>query len=273
MSSSPSHKIPPTVSKFSFLDYMDEGRLIDWLALHGKNIIYGLLITIAFLAIIYQVSNSFSTKPQQEYLQAASDFNYVTNINEQKDPILLETSLSRLKSLMNKYPELQTVYEGSLAQYYLNNQLIDEAKPYLTETLKRVQPDNLPMYSDFSSTSLLISEKNYTEALKRALALQETMKTAIAADTTASDRSFGDELFAFNLFRIALLQQEVHDKQGELQTWKEWKAYAKLEKNTTPLLNVNPQAFRLLTQQLAVGSISIPDYIAYREKILIDSGK
>ena len=273
MSSSPSNKTPPPTSKFSLLDYIDEGRLADWLSLHGKNIIYGLLIAIASFAIIYQVSHSFSAKPQQEYLQAANDFNYITNINAPQDPVILETALDRLTSIMNKFPELHTAYDGSLAQYYLNNDLVEKAKPYLNATLEKVKADKLPLYSEFSSTSLLIGEKNYKEALNQALSLQEKMRTVLASDIAGDKRSFGDELFAFNLFRIALLQDDLGDKEGELQTWKEWKNYAKLETRTLPTLNVNPQAFRLLIQQLAVGSVSIPDYIAFRENLLLNLKK
>jgi hypothetical protein len=94
------------------------------------------------------------------------------------------------------------------------------------------------------------------------------MNDEIVSVPQTTDRSFGDELFALNLLRIAILQQQLGDRPGELQTWREWKRYAGLEKGDSNSLKVSPVAFRYAIQQLAIGSVSLPDYIAHREKEL-----
>jgi hypothetical protein len=126
----------------------------------------------------------------------------------------------------------------------------------------------LPYYADFATTTLLISDHKYDEALKAALALQQKMNDEIAVIPSTSDRSFGDELFALNLLRVAILQQQAGDAAGELKSWQQWKQYAGLENAGTSGLKVSPVAFRYSIQQLAIGSISLPDYIASRESQL-----
>lgn len=268
MSSSTSHKSEPEISKLTLLDYFDEGRLTDWLSLHGKNIVYGLLVLIALLAIVFQLSNSFLTKAEEDYINAANAFNLFVQTNGSADPTLKEEAYTQLKSLMAAHPELHAAYDGVIAQTFLNRGLVAEAKPYVAATQARTQADALPFYSDFASTSLLISEQHYREALDKSQALQAKMEEAYSAKATESERNFGGELFALNLLRIAILQQQLGDASGELATWSQWKQYAKLEKGSLTTVNVDPQAFRAVIQRLAVGATSIPDYIANREKVL-----
>lgn len=266
MSNNTSHHAQTSLPKSSILDYLDEGRLTDWLSEHGKNILYGLGGLVALLALIYAFSSRQNSKAEHEYIRAANDFAFFSKANGTEDPALVQTALDSLKSLMAKHPELHAAYDGELAQIFLNRNLIEEAKPYAAATLARVKSNDLPFYNDYAEATLLISQKKYENALEGAQALQQKMNEAIANQSTA--RSFGDELFALNLLRIGMLQQELGDHTAELKTWQEWKQHAGLNTAKESTVKVNPQAFRVVMQQLAIGALSLPDYIAYRENIL-----
>jgi hypothetical protein len=252
------------LEKSSLLDFLDDGQITEWFSEHGKNILYALMGIIGLLVIIYALSSSQNNKAEQEYIQAANDFTYFSKVNNVSDPALTANALDRLKGIMSNHPELNAVYGGAIAQTLLNRSQTEEAKPYAAATLARVKSNNLPFYNEYAENTLLISQQNYSQALEKSQALQQKMIQDI--ESPAHEYSFGDELFALNLLRIAMLQQATNNP-AELQTWQEWKGYAGLG-GTAPAVNVDSQAFRTVVQQLAVGSISIPDYISHREALL-----
>lgn len=259
---------PKTGIKSSFLDFLEEGVLVDWFSRNGKHLLYGLIAFVALLLIIYRFSNSQTSKAEHTYLQAANDFNTFINVNHAQDPKGTE-ALERLTTYMKSHPELHAAYDGAIAQTLLDRNLIAEALPFAQSTLARTHIEDLPFYSDFAETTLMIAQKQYKQALSQATALQIKMTDMLKADSNM-EKSFGPELFAFNLLRIAMLYQQLEDRDSELRTWEEWKRYAGLLKANPSAIqvNVDPQAFRFIIQKLAVGTLSLPDYIAYREKTL-----
>lgn len=245
----------------TLLDYLDEGRLTDWLSEHGKNILYGLAAVVALIAIVFTFSSRQASQAEQDYIQASHNY---TQFRTAQDENAASEALARLQALMSKHSELHAIYDGALAQTFLNRGLPENAQPYASATLSRVASNDLPFYSEYAENTLLIAQQHYQEALQKALTLQNMMREALSSPT----RSFGDELFALNLLRIGILQQETGDGSGELQTWQEWSRLAGFNRNQGIAAVVDPQAFRAVIQQLAIGSISLPDYIAHRENIL-----
>jgi hypothetical protein len=264
MSHNSSHHTKTAVAKSSFLDYFDEGSLTEWLSLHGKNILYGLAGFLAVLTLVFAFTNRRTSQNEQDYIHAANDFTRFSQVGATYDAAAAQSSLDRLTILMKDHPELHANYDGAIAQTLLNRGQTDTAKSYASATLARVKPNNLPLYTDYAATTLLISQENYQEALKQALALQQTMNETLSA----TNRTFGDELFALNLLRVGMLQQAVGDAAGEAQTWKEWRQLAGLNRSQSGSTVVSPQAFREVIQELAIGSTSLLDYIAYRERVL-----
>lgn len=256
-----------STQKSNLLDSFQDGRFSEWLASQGKNVIYGLIALLALIVIIFSFSANQKTKQEHEYLQAANDFLAFTRPSPSQDAPAQQQALQRLIDIMSRHPELHAAYDGAIAQTLLNQNEIAKATPFINSTLARTRSDNLPLYTDYAKNSLLISQENFPEALKNALALQQTMSEALNTQP-ADDLNFGEELFALNLFRIGILQQKLGDKAGELATWHSWKQYAGLENAQSLPTKVNVLAFRAVIQQLAVGSFSLPDYIAYREKTL-----
>lgn len=250
-----------------FLSF-DQDTLIDWFSRYGKYAAYFFLTLIALLIVVFKLSNTSTSRAEVDYLQASQEFSSFENADIQKDPSASNEALNKLSSILSSRSELHAAYDGAIAQILLNRDQVSEAKPFALATLKRTKPNNLPLYSDFATSTLLISEKKYQEALDQAQALNTKMLDEIAKIPSENDRSFGDMLFAFNLLRIATLQQQVGNNNAELQAWQEWKRYAGLDKVSKEPKKISPQAFRLIIQQLAIGSISLPDYIAYREQLL-----
>lgn len=264
MPHTPRHVPETTLPKQSFLDSFDADTIVDWLTKYGKNIVYVLLGLIVLFVLVYRLSSSSAAKSEKDYLQAAVDFSMVMRDNGTNDDSVTQEALTRLTALMNIHPELHPAYDGAIGQALLNQGETIKAKSFIVNTLQRTQAEHLMLYNQFAATSLLISEAQYKEALEKSQALQHIMLDQLNQDS----HSVSDVLFALNLLRIAMLQQQLGNDKEELQAWQNWKNYAGLEKTTTQKSAIDPMAFRIIIQQLATGNIALPDYIAYREELL-----
>lgn len=262
-------KAKPAVSRLSFFDNLNEARVSEWLETYGKNIGYLLLSFLVLLTLGYLISKGFTTSSEKDYLQAANDFAVITKHAESKDSPEYQEAFKNLNTMMNKQKELHAVYDGALAQILLNRGEISDAKIYADATLVRTQQNHLEFYTNYAKTSLLISEKKFQEALDQAKLLQTKMFEMLNTTTEKETLKTGSELFALNLLRIAVLQQKLGDKTGEYESLQQWLQYAGLKNGNAPLVkNLNTEAFKVLIQQLAIGTISLPDYIANREILL-----
>lgn len=250
--------------KSSLFNSFDESTLVEWLCQHGKNAIYILGALIALSLLIYRFSTAYTAHGEREYLAAASNFAAF----EKGSPEKKEAALKELTTQLIAIPELQAAYGAPIGQTLLSRGQTDEAVPFITATLKRTQSDKLPYYGDFGASSLLIAQGKYSEALQNSAALQQHMLTDIETHAGARPDNFGDTLFALNLLRIALLHQQLGQTEAELTSWKKWKQYAGLGAPSEIHPTVAPQAFHRLIQQLAIGNMSLLDYIHYREKFL-----
>lgn len=268
MTTSSSSKNNKTSSEQEPLSFFDESTLTEWFTSNGKYLAYGVCALLVLLILIYRFSATHNDASEQEYLKASNDFMTVIKTGDSTSPGTDATFIN-FKKLMNNHPELHAIYDGALAQTLLNRGQVEEAIPFAEATLARTRVNHLAFYQDFAETTLLISTKKYEEALKNAIALQDKMNEAINSTENQQERSFSEELFAVNLFRIGMLQQQLNDKLAEQQTWLLWKQYAGLGTNKIALpVHVTSQSFRNVIQQLAIGNISLIDYITYRESIL-----
>lgn len=248
-----------------FLSQLDEAQILAWLARNSKNLLYALLAIFAFIFFVYQVSSSRSSRAETDYIKAANAFfQFSRGKNE-------EESLNELIALMKRYPELHAAYDAPVAQALLNQNQWAEAKPLALATLKRTASDVLAGYREFSKISLMVAEQKYQEALTQAQAFQKQLASQLN-ETADSSQTLGlTELFALNLLRIGMLQQQLGNREGELQTWQEWKAYAGLDSSSPENVKINNTAFRELVQQLAQGAVSLPDYFSYRQQSLVEN--
>lgn len=268
MANNSQSKINASITKESALNFMEEGQLVEWLSKNGKYIAYALFGLLVLFVILYRYSSSKSTQSEHDYIQAGNEFFSFVRGNDATDKAKSDAAFQSLIALMEKHPELHAAYDGTIAQTLFNRGNASEAMPFAQATLKRTQIDDLPYYTNFGNNTLLIEAGNHKEALEKSQILQQKMNAALNESTIPGQRGFGEELFAMNLFRIGMLQQLLNDAAGELATWQLWKQYAGLDEAKTTTINVNPQAFRFVIQQTAIGSIALPDYITYRENVL-----
>src|SRR5205814_443517 len=107
-----------------------------------------------------------------DYLKVDGEF---YSFEKGKDDKTQQAALNTLTALLNSHPDLQSKYDALIAQTLINRGAIKEALPFAERTLARTGKDHLTFYSDFAHTTLLMSEQNYPEALKKAQDLKEKM--------------------------------------------------------------------------------------------------
>jgi len=168
----------------------------------------------------------------------------------------------QLERILHKYPELQVKYGGGVAQRLLASSQSGLATSYAKTLLKRTQ-DIAPYYTRFSEISLLIAEARYREALDNS----RELKISLDRDDVVWDKgSFltgrDSLLYIFNLLRIAILENVAGSPEGELGALQDLKLGLSSSKQS------DLDSFALLQQNFQSQTITLLDYIQYREKLL-----
>lgn len=189
---------------------------IQWIKDHKKQISYGFLLFCLFLVFLYRLIASQTAKAEENYLALASAAAIVNNPEAPADKRAV--ALSDLRRLLESSPNLQAKYDGLIAQQLILEKKIDEANPYIQQTLSRVKGEDSPYYLDYSKTSIALASGKKEESLKEAYALRDKMLQVKPADRSVQ---FGGVLYAFNLIRIALLEKEFQNKDAEKKAWQE----------------------------------------------------
>lgn len=222
---------------------------IQWMINHGRTLLWVLAAIIVALILIFRMGVSRNERTEGDYLQADYQFQlFARPATQDHSP---ELAFTQLQAILERHPELHAKYDGLIAQTLLSRGETDKALPYVTKALQRTENENSPYYTEYSQVTLLISKKAYPEALERSLALQQKM-----SESSEQTHSFGSSLIASNLLRIALLQQELGQKENELATWEKWKEY---------LQGQHAHAFTEQLNALQIDSISLMNYIQARE--------
>ncbi len=233
---------------------IEPNSLYDWALEHGSKLIYGAIIALVLLIAILWFSYGSTARSESQFFETASVYTSLQNGNKE--------ALPKISALLMQTPELQAQYDGLIAQTLLNQRNVEEARPFANRTFERTSKDSLPMYQNYAETTLLISSGDHATALKRAQTLQSQMLEEFNETKT---RSFGDALFAFNLMRIAILQQLNGQPEAETLTWTEWKHYA-LADQSVKGHNVDKRIFDKLQNELHVGNVTLANYIESRTK-------
>ncbi len=226
-------------------EILNEHPLIQWIVDNRRSLLYIFVGVIAAIILITRFSMGAPGQKEADLIKAETEF-----VNIQRAILGVDTDLSqneaitKLHQLLSKYPELNSKYDAPIAQAFIAAGKANDAQTYADQSLKRTGSNHLPLYQDFARTSLFIEKEQYQEALTQA----QKLKTVLQDQTPKST------LFAYNLLRIALLQQALGNKNEELKTWQEWNSYS------------NSDAFKLINNQLESGGIKLSDYIAQRNK-------
>lgn len=233
---------------------MSDHRFVQWLSQYGLILLATLTALLLGSLILYKVSFGATQKSEQDFINADNYFRiFQGNAKESLDLTAAKDALNQLNVILQRHPELHAKYDGLIAQILLNRGEINQAKEFANLAISRTASENTPFYTDYAKTTLLIGEQNYQDSLTRALALQQQMEASASTDTPA----FGDALFALNLLRIGMLQQQQGASADELKTWNKWDAW--LAKN---------QVFAAQLDQFVEDKVSLLHYINARKKAL-----
>lgn len=167
--------------------------------------------------------------------------------------------LAQLERMIKKHPELHAQYDAPVGQSLLAAIAPKEASPYIERALQRTKH---PYYNEYSKTSLKISEGSYKEALQEALSLKEKM---VADGEYWEKLEESSALFAFNLMRIAILSQQIGNKEEELSAWREIISYSSPTRKDD---KIGQAGFKQLFTHFTVQETTLLDYIKAREEDL-----
>ncbi len=234
----------------------------DWLYEHRKTLFLSLLTLVVLSTTLIQLTSRFG---RSGYLEVQRAFTLWISKDAQ-DPQLLKN----LEKPLSRHPELQAKFGTQIAQRLLSVGDASKAKLYASAALKRSHELTSPYYSQFSCNSLMISQGKYEEALTEA----QRLKSAMEGDDPfweGRDKMIksGSVLYAYNLLRIASLQQQLGSKEGELKAWEELVANAGWKDKPSNLKTYDPEAYALLAQNFTQGDVSLLDFIEQRRKELI----
>lgn len=261
------NQVNPILEKLDFSEGWDDNFYIQWLMRNSKAILSTLLILAALILIFARISSGGNKKAESDYFNAENNYAiYARGIKGNTDPAIRKEALEKLRLILDRRPDLHAKYDGLLAQALLIQGDPELASLYENRALKRTEADHLSYYANYAKNTLLIGNQHYAEALKNSILLkEEILKNAVLAREHPEQKMFGDLLFAYNLLRIAMLQNAIGSKEGELVAWKEFKGYAGLTADRPSEGLIEESAFGILLDHFQEGKVSLMNYIDYRE--------
>ncbi|MBA2368541.1 MAG: hypothetical protein H0V82_05915 [Candidatus Protochlamydia sp.] len=219
-----------TSSPFNSQDFSDgwmDHPLVEWISTNRKILLWGLLGLFAAIFLSYRLISARTLKAESDYFRAEIAFQELQKTIQNKEKSA--AYVNELTSIMERRPELHAKYDGALAQYFIIENQPEAAEKFARSTFSRIKPDQLKLFESYANTSLLITQGLYQEALQRSMQLQ-TQLAVISQD------KFKGTLEIYNLLRVAILHQQLGQKEDELAAWETLLAQA--EENTDTFLPI-----------------------------------
>lgn len=259
----------------------DDHPFIQLLSSYGRYVLFTVLALLVLLTLVYRLTSGGSAKAEKDYFNADNEFQlFAQPIVEEADSAASREALNRLEQIMQRRPELNAKYDGLVAQILIFRGDADSAAPFAARAIARTAAENHPFYTDYAQTTLLIGSEQYQEALNRAQELQQKM-TATMLQTQKNVHSasgdslqdseyppFGDSLYAYNLIRIGMLQQQLGLSAEEGNTWQEWKNLIQEKDGVLPAGRISSATIEQQLGHFTDNKLSLLDYIEAREKTL-----
>lgn len=195
----------PTIETVNFSDSWSDGAFVEWITTYKQYLIWGILALFAAMAITYRVLTWSNLSTEEDYYRAQTIYNKF-----QDDAFDNQEELQELKTIMQRHPELQSKYDGPIAQTLIIEGEIPQAKDFANMVFQRTRPDQLALFEEYSKTSLLIGEGSSADALQQAILLKAKIENDNLTDSA---------LYAFNAIRIAFLNKELGNKDAEKEAW------------------------------------------------------
>lgn len=237
-----------STTQFDAQNYLDSEGFLALFSKYGNTLLYAGLGLIVLFFLLYRFGSYQTSNIESDFLNASNSYDQVLLA---RDPVKKEEALSSLVQILNRRPELNADYQGNVAQILLEENKVAQALPLANDTIKRVSDEHLADYLSYASTSLLIEQKQYQAALDAALSLKSQIKD-------------NDLINALNLVRIALLQQELGNNEGELLAWQEWKKFAGWKGTAPEVKTLDPKVYFVIQNYYGQGSLSLVNYIESR---------
>ena len=260
------HVLPPEPQP-SWSNTLEEHPFIQWASENGKMLLYGLLALFLFLIFFYRLIGGGSSANQADFVNAERD--YLTFASSKEEPASQTSSLESLNKILSAHPELHPKYDGLIAETLLVRGKAKDAQSYAMAAINRTEDENQPFYTQYAQNTLTIANERYEEALKAATTMKQEMEQkGLELQSNPEKIPFGTLLYALNLLRIGMLQQQLNLKTEELATWQEWKTIVNKSREGSTPLYLDGQLFLTLDRLLAEGNASFSTYIQTREKLL-----
>ena len=232
----------------SLLTALEENSVVHWISENGNKLLISSLGLIIVILFLYKIAFGDMIKAENDFFQAAQEYQLFDQQASTKEEVAASNeAFQRLQKIVARHPELKAKYDALIAQTLLDKNEGKQAESFAKEAIQRTHKENEPFFTLFSETTLLIGVEKYEQALKQSIELKEKL-------TNQTEPL----LYAFNLLRIAALQQALSLNADELNTWQEWKQFVK--KND--LITQN------LIHHFKDGNASINNYVQARENIL-----
>ncbi len=226
-----------------------------------KNLAWIGLAIVLFVFGIYWVPSIIRKDFYMDYLSADLAYHRWEGMKDQ--------TLERLQKIMSQHPELHAKYDGAIAQKLLSANEHQLAERYARSNWKRVD-HSFPYYTTFSSCSLMIEEGLYQEALDRSRQLQLQLEgdQQFWSQPQKGVR-YGSILYAFNLLRIAILEEIAGSPEGEQVAWSTVRKY--FFHQMDPFFSsefCDREALSLIQENFDNQAATLIDYIEHREGIV-----
>lgn len=204
-------------SQGSHIQPEQSSALAEWCIQHKKTLIASLaLFLVAATFTVWWMSTRSKQQirdfEQAEYLAKSLD-------DMQKKPVSIASSLQNLQALVDTHPELQSQYDGIIAQEAIILKDASKIDPYAARSVQQLSKNDLARFALFSEASSQCGKNELQNALN-------TLNTA-RATYSAMPQENEQVLFACTLFNIAALQAALGNTEAHDQVLTELKSYIK----------------------------------------------
>lgn len=233
-----------------------------------KAITYGIAALMLFLLLAYRFAASSRSNSEKDYLNAETEFSKFSSSLEEES----QTAFKSLQAILNRHAELHPKYDGRIVQTLVKQGKTQPAQDYAQIALQRFEEPFSSLYGNFSQNTLFIAEGKYEKALEEAKKLKQALlQHAAFSFGSSGNGAFGELLFAYNLLRIAILEQESGSVIEENTVWKELLERSGWSGESSPRPVFGEKAAYAYQEMLAnfrENGVSLLDYIEERQKAI-----
>ncbi|MBI5346446.1 MAG: hypothetical protein HZB76_04825 [Chlamydiae bacterium] len=232
-------------NEFQYVSNENLNKIVLW-AVQKKDFLFYGFVAIVLLGIVIYKSGGFSHGGVKNIAQVEKSFGEWEKSFDNR-------SFDSLKSEINKNSSFLTKYQSQIAQKLIwrKESFSSNEENLIKDSIERVETQ-IPFYQKFAKTTLAISNKNYGQALDEAKELKLALK--ISSQTPI--------FVTYNLLRIASLEKELNNKEGELAALEELNGYiTSCQESKDEFIKESMNSF---LSALEENNVELIDYIKYR---------